>query len=165
MNQDEICRERGQGDRRQRPTGPLDALRGGGRRQAPRRTEDRAGTYFVDRFNATTLAMIVGLLMLTIADGILTVELLDSHSEEVNPFMAYLLARSRHAFFVGKYVLTAAGLPFLLVFKNYRLFGTRFRVGFLFPAFIGLYLTLLVYQWSMIKWASGIMPYLPCCFW
>ncbi len=165
MNHEEVRGEREQCDRRQRPTGPMDALRGRGRRKAPRRCEERVGTYYVDRFSVTTLAMIVGLLMLTIADGILTVELLDSHSEEVNPFMAYLLARSRHAFFAGKYVLTAAGLPFLLVFKNYRLFGTRFRVGFLFPAFIGLYLTLLVYQWSMIKWASGIMPYWRCCFW
>jgi Domain of unknown function (DUF5658) len=164
MNHEEIGGERGQGDRRQRPTKPLDALWCRGRRKAPRRSEERAGTYYVDRFSATTLAMIVSLLVLTIADGILTVELLDSHGQEVNPFMAYLLGRSRHAFFVGKYVLTAAGLPFLLVFKNYRLFGTRFRVGFLFPAFIGLYVVLLFYQWSMLKWASGIMLSLPCGF-
>jgi hypothetical protein len=99
----------------------------------------------------TNLAMIVTLLVLSIVDGILTVELLDSHGEEVNPFMAYLLGRGPGAFFAGKYLLTAAGLPFLLVFKNYRLFGTRFRVGFLFPAFIGLYVALLFYQCSMFK--------------
>jgi Domain of unknown function (DUF5658) len=152
MNHEENHGERGKTDRRQRPTRPLDALRGRGRRTTPRRTEDRAGNYYVDRFSVTTLAMIVSLLALTIADGILTVELLDSsHGEEINPFMAYLLGRGRHAFFAGKYLLTAAGLPFLLVFKNYRLFGTRFRVGFLFPAFIGLYLALLFYQCSMFK--------------
>ena len=94
--------------------------------------------------------MIVGLLALSIADGILTIELLDRSSEEVNPFMALLLGRSRHAFLVGKYILTAAGLPFLVVFKNYRLFGTRFRVGYLFPVFIVLYLILISYQCSML---------------
>ena len=47
--------------------------------------------------------------------------------------MAHLLGASRHAFLAGKYLLTASGLPFLVVFKNYRLFGTRFREGYLFP--------------------------------
>ena len=119
----------------------------------------------MDRFDATTLAMIVGLLGLTIVDGVLTIELLDWSSEEVNPLMAHLLGRGPHAFLAGKYILTAAGLPFLVVFKNYRLFGTRFRVGYLFPAFIGLYVVLLGYQWSMLKWAFRITPFWSCCFW
>jgi hypothetical protein len=146
--------ERGQHDRtdrRKRPTSPLDALRWLGRRQAPRRKADREGNYFVDRFDAGTLAMIVGLLCLTLADGVLTIELLDRNSEEINPLMAQLLGRSHHAFLMGKYILTAAGLPFLVVFKNYRLFGSRFRIGYLFPAFIGLYLLLLSYQWTLFE--------------
>jgi hypothetical protein len=138
-------------DRRKRPTSPLDALRVIGRRKAPRRSADRSGDYFVDRFDAVTLAMIVGLLGLTITDGVLTIELLDRNSEEINPFMAHLLGRSHHAFLAVKYILTAAGLPFLVVFKNYRLFGTRFRIGYLFPAFIALYLLLLSYQWNMLE--------------
>ena len=161
---DEKCTgERDQDDRRSRPTSPVDALRFNGRRKAPRRSDDRAGDYFVDRFDAVTLAMIVGLLALTIADGVLTIELLDSSSEELNPFMAHLLDRGRHAFLAGKYILTAAGLPFLVVFKNYRLFGTRFRVGYLFPAFIGLYIVLLAYQWSMFKWGFHITLFSRCC--
>jgi hypothetical protein len=145
---------RGQGvrtDRRKRPTSPLDSLRPSGRRKTPRRGEERAGNYFVDRFDAVTLAMIVGLLGLTITDGVLTIELLDRNSEEINPLMAHLLGRGQHAFLAGKYILTAAGLPFLVVFKNYRLFGTRIRIGYLFPAFLGLYLLLLSYQWKMLE--------------
>jgi Domain of unknown function (DUF5658) len=165
MTHDEASSERDRADRRRRPTSPRDALRGSGRRKAPRRSQDRSGSYFVDRFDAATLAMIVGLLALTIADGVLTIELLDVNSEEVNPFMAHLLGRGHQTFLAGKYILTAAGLPFLVVFKNYRLFGTRFRVGYLFPAFIGLYVVLLSYQWSMLKWASYITPRSPYCFW
>jgi hypothetical protein len=138
-------------DRRKRPTSPLDALRVRGRRKSPRRNADRSGNYFVDRFDAATLAMIVGLLVLTITDGVLTIELLDRNSEEINPLMAHLLVRGHHTFLAGKYILTAAGLPFLVVFKNYRLFGTRFRIGYLFPAFLGLYLLLLSYQWNMLE--------------
>jgi hypothetical protein len=47
---------------------------------------------------------------------------------------------------VGKYVITAAGLPFLVVYKNWPFLGTRFRAGFLLPVFLGLYLGLLAYQ-------------------
>ena len=151
MTQDQNGWQRDRVDRRKRPTSPLDALRAIGRRKAPRRREERSGNYFVDRFDVATLAMIVGLLGLTITDGVLTIELLDRNSEEFNPIMAQLLGRSHHAFLAGKYILTAAGLPFLVVFKNYRMFGTRFRIGYLFPAFVGLYLLLLSYQWIMLE--------------
>jgi hypothetical protein len=143
--------QRDRPDRRKQPTSPGDALRTNGRRKAPRRLDERSGDYFVDRWGPATLAMIVGLLVLTITDGVLTIELLDRNSEELNPIMAQLLGRSHHAFLAAKFVLTAAGLPFLVVFKNYRMFGTRFRIGYLFPAFIGLYLLLLSYQWNMLE--------------
>jgi hypothetical protein len=151
MTEDQNRGQGDRGDRRKRPTSPLDALRRSGRRNAPRRGEERAGNFFVDRFDALTLAMIVGLLGLTITDGVLTIELLDRNSEEINPLMAHLLGQGHHAFLAGKYILTAAGLPFLVVFKNYRLFGTRIRIGYLFPAFIVLYLLLLSYQWNMLE--------------
>ena len=34
----------------------------------------------------------------------------------------------------------------LLVYKNYPMFGTRFRVGYLLPVFFSLYLVLAAYQ-------------------
>jgi Domain of unknown function (DUF5658) len=137
-------------DRRLRPTSPLDSLRFGGRRSRPRRAAERHGTYFIDRFDALTLALVVTLLALTILDGILTIELLDTNSEEFNPFMAQLLVRGHGAFLFGKYVLTAAGLPLIVVYKNHPMFGTRFRVGFLIPIFVVLYLVLVFYQWKLL---------------
>jgi hypothetical protein len=148
MNADPAGGARTQPDRRARPTRALDALRRGGRRLWPRRHEDRAGSFFLDRFDALTLAMVVSLLCLTIVDGVLTIELLDLNSEEANPLMRHLLARSHLAFLLGKYALTATGLPFLVVFKHYPLFGTRFRTGWLLQIFIGLYVLLLIYQWA-----------------
>ena len=137
-------------DRRRRPTSPLDALRLDGRRRSPRRDEERAGAYFVDRFDARTLALIVALLGLTIADGVLTIELIDLNSEEANPIMAHLLGRGEFAFLMGKYILTAAGLPFLVVYQHYPLFRSRFRVGWLLPVFVALYLVLLFHQWTLL---------------
>lgn len=148
---DDLCMGGGRGaDRRRRPTSPLDALRLDGRRRRPRRDVERIGAYFVDRFDAGTLALVVGLLGLTIADGVLTIELIDLNSVEANPIMAYLLGRGIFAFLMGKYLLTATGLPFLVVFQHYPMFRSRFRVGWLLPLFVGLYLVLLFYQWNLL---------------
>jgi hypothetical protein len=152
---------RSQPDRRWRPTSPLDAFRSTGRRTWPRREEEREGRFFVERFGAITLAMVVGLLALTIADGVITIELLDINSVEANPFMNHLLSRGQLDFLLGKYILTAAGLPFLIVYQQHSLFGTRFRVGFLLPMFIGMYLVLISYQWVLLNAGrSGSPPIL-----
>ena len=142
---------RQQGDRRSRPTSPLDALSLSGRRSWPRREEERREVFFVDRFHATTLAMVVTLLCLTLLDGVLTLELLDLNSEEANPVMAHLLTRGPLAFLLGKYTLTAAGLPFLVVYQHYWILGGRIRVGWLVPLFIVLYLVLLFHQWTLLN--------------
>jgi hypothetical protein len=151
MNENHGGETRSRLDRRRRPTSPLDALRFGGRRRWPRREEERHGAFFIDRFDASTLAMIVVLLGLTLVDGLLTLRLLEINCEDVNQFIGYLLKRGPMAFLAGKYVLTAAGLPFLVVYKYYPLFGTRFRAGYLLPVFLGLYLVLLCYQWALLR--------------
>ena len=95
--------------------------------------------------------MIVAVLGLTLVDGVLTIELLDTNSEECNPLMGHLLTRGQAAFFVAKYLLTATGLTFFLVYKNYPMFGTRFRVGFMSPIVLALYLALVAYQVSLLR--------------
>jgi hypothetical protein len=138
-------------DRRRRPTSPLDTLRRGGRRCRIRREEERQGPHFVDRFHAGTLAMVVALLGLTIADGVLTIELIGLNSEEANPLMAHLLQQGDSTFLLVKYIMTAAGLPFVVVYQHYPLCGTRFRVGWLLPVFLALYLVLLLHQWTLLQ--------------
>jgi Domain of unknown function (DUF5658) len=126
-------------------------MRLGGRRRHPRREGERMGAYFVDRFDAGTLALIVVLLGLTLLDGVLTIELIDLNCEEVNPIMAHLLRRGGFEFLMGKYLLTATGLPLLVVYQNYPLFRSRFRVGWLLPSFVALYLILLFHQWTLLR--------------
>jgi len=158
FNDDSRAGERRQTDRRVRPTSPLDAFRRGGRRASPRRGEESRGAFFVDRFDTITFAMVLTLLSLTILDGFLTIELLEMNGEEANPLMGYLLNRGPLAFLLGKYVLTAIGLPFIVVYKHYPLFGTRFRAGFLLPVFIGMYLVLISYQWILFHSSSRHSP-------
>jgi hypothetical protein len=143
-------------DRRRRPTTIWDTLASLGRRIAMRRGTERHGPYFVDRFPTTTLAVIVFLLFLSVVDAVITIHLIRSGCDEVNPLMARLLDWGISPFLIGKYLLTAAGLPVLLVFKNFTLFGTRFRVAYLIPVFVALYVALIVYQVALLKTHGGL---------
>jgi hypothetical protein len=138
-------------DRRDRPTSPWDAFFGRRRRGGYRRATDDRRLVFVDRSPAWVFLLILLLLIMTIVDGLITLDLLESDCEEANPLMKYLLERGNMAFLLGKYVLTAIGLPFLIAFKNHRLFRTRFRVGYLIPVFVSLYFLLLYYQLGLIR--------------
>jgi hypothetical protein len=149
--------DRGRPDRRRRPTGPLDALRWGGRRAAVRRAEERQGTYFVDRSPRRLLALILLLMVLSLVDGLLTLRLVESGAEEVNPLLRALLDRGPQSFLMGKLTLTALGLPVLLVYRNQRLFGTRIRAGSTLHVFVVLFLVLLAYQVWLIRTSAG--PY------
>jgi hypothetical protein len=142
--------QRKQQDRRIVPTGPWSAFPPAGLRMRARRADEHRQPYFVDRFSATTLALILMILVSCVADAVLTIHLLGSGAEEVNPLLKHLLQRGILHFLVGKYVLTVIGLPLLLIFKNFYLFGTRFRVGHSFPAIVVLYLILIAYQIALI---------------
>jgi Domain of unknown function (DUF5658) len=146
---------RGPSDRRRRPTSPWGAFRHKGRRAYPRREEERRLPYFVDRIDPTMFVLAVLLLILTIVDGTITLLLLGANCEEINPAMGYLLRRGPLHFLLGKYILTTAGLPFLLIFQNFTLFRTRFRVGYLIPVFVALYLILLGYQIALMNTPSN----------
>jgi hypothetical protein len=138
-------------DRRRRPTTAWDAFRPGGRRISPRRVEELRQHYFVDLIDTSTFVLAVLLLILTVIDGAITLVLLKAGCEEVNPAMEYLLRRGPLSFLLGKYALTTAALPFLLIFRHFTLFQTRFRVGHLLAVFVALYLILLGYQIVLMK--------------
>lgn len=137
---------RAKADRRQTPTGPWTAFPPAGLRMRNRRASEHQRPYFVDRFSPAMLVFVLMLLMASIVDAILTIQLLQAGGDEINPLMDRLLDYGILPFLVGKYLLTVVGLPLLLVFKNHYLFGLRFRVGYLIPSTVVLYLVLIGYQ-------------------
>jgi hypothetical protein len=145
LNQPGVDR-RCQPDRRQDPTGPWEAFSLTGRRRRNRRADEHRQPYFVDRFSLTMLLGVLALVAASLIDAALTVQLLFVGGKEINPLMERLLTYGIGPFVVGKYLLTVAGLPLLLIFKNYHLFGTRLRVGYLIPVFVALYCVLIAYQ-------------------
>jgi hypothetical protein len=138
--------QRKQEDRRAAPSGPWGALPPAGRRMRARRASERRRPYFVDRFSAGMFALVFLILLGSVADALLTIHLLANGAEEINPCMDRLLRQGIFPFLVTKYALTTIGLPLLLIFKNYYLFGTGVRVGHLLPAIVVLYLLLIGYQ-------------------
>jgi len=143
--------QRSSQDRRAWATSPWYAFCWKGRRARNRRASEHRQQYFVDRFSWLQLVWILSLLGFTVVDGMLTLQLLNDGYQEVNPLMDYLLGKGMLPFLLGKYTLTAAGLPLLLIFKNYYLFGTGFRVGYLIPVFVILYAILLGYQLFLLR--------------
>ena len=147
--------QRKQPDRRGDPTGPWDAFPPAGLRMRARRAEEHRRCYFVDRFSSATFAVVVVMLCLSLVDAVLTLYLINEGSDEINLLMNCLLQRGVLCFLVGKYILTAAGLPLLLIYKNQYLFGTRWRVGYMIPMIVVLYLMLIVYQTLLIVGYAG----------
>ena len=146
MNQD----RRREPDRRTAPTRVWGAFPPAGWRMRARRAAEHHCPYFIDRFPATLFVLIIVVLVLCVVNAVLTLELLQCGGEEFNPLMGFLLDHGMRSFLIGKYVLTAVGLPLLLIFKNHFLFGTRFRVGHLIPIIVTLYLVLIAYQTLLI---------------
>jgi hypothetical protein len=142
-------------DRRELPTDAWGALPPAGHRMVNRRTREHRQRYFVDRFSPAMFVVVLMLLTASIVDAILTIQLIQAGAEEINPVMDRLLDHGILAFVLGKYALTVTGLPLLLIFKNFYLFGTRFRVGYLIPAIVVLYGVLIGYQLLLMHRYAG----------
>jgi hypothetical protein len=147
--------QRARSDRRKKPTSPWDAFRFRGRRMHNRRGDEHRQEYFVDRFSNGILLVVLLLIIATLVDAALTIHILSSGGEEVNPLMEILLNHSIEAFVFGKYLLTVVGLPLLLIFKNHYLFGTPLRVGHLIVVAVLLYVVLICYQVVLIQNCVG----------
>jgi hypothetical protein len=150
MPTDPDSEKRAQSDRRQSPTSAWSAFVPTGKRMAARRAAEHRRPYFVDRFSVWMFVFILLLLFASLTDAVLTIYVLQAGGDEINPVMGHLLSYGVMAFVLGKYLLTVFGLPLLLIFKNYYLFGTRLRVGHLIAVLVALYAVLIGYQVYLI---------------
>ena len=118
-----------------------------GRRAVIRRAEDKQRHYRIDRYSAKTLAAILLIVMLSVIDAILTLDLISRGAGELNPVMNYYLNHGPLAFFGVKYFLTWAAVTIILLNKNIYLFNTKIQAKILFIVF--LVPLVLVIQWEV----------------
>ncbi len=132
-------------DRRQAATSAWNSIFFGGRRRRIRRKSDRSFLFLVDHFHWTTLLWVLLLIVLSAADGLFTLRLIESGYHESNPVMHYFLSKGPAYFLIAKYVLTATGLPVLV------LFSTRGRIRYALPLLVSLYTVLVTYQIVLLQ--------------
>lgn len=143
-------------DRRKKPTNPWWAFPLAGRRMRSRRADEHRQPYFADRFSTGTFILVITLLTASITDAILTIQLLRAGADEMNPLMDHFLGHGVQSFLLVKYLLTASGIPLLLIFQNHYLFGTRVRVAYFLPCAVVLYLALIAYQLVLMHRYVGL---------
>jgi hypothetical protein len=138
---DETC-ERDIPDRRHRPTPAFSryTLRGG-RRKTVRRAGEKRTHIFVDLYSTRLLFLLVTIISLSCMDAYLTLLLIE-HGKvtEANPVMATLLSYGVFPFIFFKFIVTAAALLVLCLFKNARI--TRISL----PLALKVYLCVIAYE-------------------
>lgn len=120
-------------DRRRRMFPPLRFLVAGGRRRGIRRSEDLYRIVILDRYSPKLFISIVGILFLSLFDGLLTLYLIEHGSTEINPVMDYFLKKGPFIFAIAKYALTSLAVVIFVVVANSVLPRSNFRAQKLFP--------------------------------
>lgn len=115
------------------------------RRKEPRRRQDKAAPYYTDHYDAKVLVLFFSILALCVADAGLTLQIVAQGGTELNPLMDRLLDISPHAFVIGKYALTSAGLLFAVLHINFKVLKL-FPMRQVLCGVVGFYLFLVGYE-------------------
>jgi len=119
------------------------------RRIAPRRGNERHAVV-TDWFHAQWLATSILILLLCVADAILTLTLLSHGAQEINPFMEPLVKGSGHSFAYWKLGLTIMGVVVLTALARLRVFGST-AVGALLYGVLACYIVLVSYELWLLR--------------
>jgi len=106
-------------DRRSRPTPPISRYWLIGRRRGGRRDSERTNIY-VDRYTTGEWLLVVGVLLLSLADLLFTIRHVSAGGEEANPVMAWAMQWGDLGFAAIKMGITVAGLLILLLHARFR---------------------------------------------
>lgn len=133
-------------DRRARPTSPFTWSSLTGSRKYARRKSDRDVHYYVDRYGMPAVFAFFMTLLFSLVDAFFTMKLVSAGAQELNPVMDYFLRFGPVPFVVAKYLLTASGLTWLLIHKDYPMFKGRITGKILFLFVPIAYIALIAYE-------------------
>jgi hypothetical protein len=108
----------------------------------------------MDWHGAHLLAVSIGILILNVADALLTVELLSRGAIEVNPVMAVLIDGNPTVFASLKMAMTGLSVILLVVLGCYR-FMRVLRVELILYGVLIAYLVLIGHELDMLQRLSG----------
>lgn len=148
-------------ERRRRSVPSLSILFSGGRRCRVRRVHDQRRIVILDRYSPGLLAVIMGILFLSLTDAFLTLNLIEHGASEINPVMAYFLQKGPLVFTLVKYGLTSLAVIIFLLVKNSVIQGSRMRTRSLFTFAFVCFLIAVVWQIILI-FTLSCRSLLPC---
>jgi hypothetical protein len=126
------------------------------RRRGGRRDGD-AHPAGIDWHDAHWLGAAVLVVLLSIADALLTLTLMKHGAQEVNPLMAPLVMGDGRSFAFWKLGLTIAGVVTLVVLARTRLFGLV-PAGVILYLVLVAYVVLVTYEWHLLTHgATGVV--------
>lgn len=118
------------------------------RRHGPRRARD-GSIISTDWYEPHWMLVAVVILLLSVADAVLTLTLMAHGALEENPVMAALVRDSTGGFAAVKLGLTAGGVLLLMALARVRAFG-RLPVGALLYVVLTGYVVLVTYEMRML---------------
>lgn len=121
------------------------------RRRSGRRTSDLHYPV-IDWHSPRVLALVLGILGLSVLDGAFTIVLLSHGAVEINPVMARLLPHGLGWFAAGKLALTGAGLCVLVACSRMRLFRVLPGESILYLVLL-CYAALILYETHLLEFA------------
>ncbi len=126
-----------------------------GRRKGLRRQEDIRESHFLDHYGLYIFSIIIGIILLSLTDAMLTLHLIRSGAAEVNPIMEHFLEFGTLPFLAAKYLLTTASVILLLIYKNVRVFGTRIRAKYMFVVILMIFISVVLWELYLVFYALG----------
>ncbi len=119
------------------------------RRYGPRRLAD-ASIAVTDWYAPQWLAAAMLILILCVADALITLTLLNHGAHEANPLMDTIVHGDGRRFMAFKFGLTSAGVVLLILLARVRAFG-RLPVSALLYGVLAAYLCLVSYELSLLR--------------
>ncbi len=117
------------------------------RRRRIRRDDDRDSS-FIDWYPTHLLVVATLIMCLSVADGILTVHLVNAGAVELNPLLAVLVHNDPMSFALVKVFLTAIGVTCLVLVSQARLFR-RWPMGWVIYGLLVSYTGLVMYSYNL----------------
>ncbi len=118
----------------------------GGRRKSTRRDNDQNEFIYVDQYHPWLLVAIMLFAILSISDGLFTLNLIERGATEENPIMAWFLSHGPWPFMIAKFILTSSAIIILLIFHKVYFRPLRIQVKTLIPAFGAVFALVLFWQ-------------------
>ena len=125
------------------------------RRQENRRPDDDQ-VYVLDIHDKSLCALGLAIVLMSCVDAMFTLKILSLGGEELNIAMKILLDTDTVSFLMVKYLMTASGVVFLILFARYRMAGVL-RVRRILEGICGFYACLMIYEVYLLVVQASIV--------